>query len=150
MGRGARLAARTAYEAVDAATASNPEPRTQQSRPAAQPRTATEPEPATTRNPSTRTLNVGSAVQAAGKVHGSVKAAKQGVFAPVKRASHALTLEMTGSFFALFALSFSIAAWRARAGLHDRTDVAHFWVYVVLAVLFGYFAGSNFMRARRL
>ena len=71
------------------------------------------------------------------------------MLAPVKRASRALSLELAGSFFALFALSFSGAAWRFR-GLVQTGSAQRLWVYVGLAALFTYFAFSSFLRARKI
>lgn len=89
-------------------------------------------------------------VQTAGRVHGSARVARDGVLAPVKRASRAVTLQITGSFFAIFALSFIAAAWRAHGALQTGATQQRFWLYTVFGTLFAYFAISNFLRARRL
>ncbi|WP_419806044.1 hypothetical protein [Terriglobus sp.] len=154
LGRGARMAARTVYEAVDAATASPPPAQNQRrSQPAAQPRPAAQPLPAAQPRPAAPgpepRYTVQQAVRTAGRLHSSARAAQQGVLAPVKRASRALSLELAGSFFVLFALSFSGAAWRFR-GLAQTGGGQRLWVYVGLAALFGYFALSSFLRARRI
>lgn len=142
LGRGARMAARTVYDAVDAAT--TPSPAAEVQRPSVGPQ---QMRPAASAH-RTRSA-VQTAVQAVGQVHGSARAARQGVLAPVKRASRAVSLEIAGSFFALFALSFSVAAWRFH-GLAQGGAAQRFWPCMGLAVLFGYFACSSFLRARRI
>jgi hypothetical protein len=78
-------------------------------------------------------------------------AARQGVTAPLKRASRALWHELTGSFFALFALSFAAATWKTRHNAMSAIadDRHRFYAFCVLALLFGYFSVSSFVRARR-
>lgn len=135
LGRGARMAARTAYEALDAATA--PEP------------------PSRTASPTPRA--VAERVQLLRPVAGRVVTAaratggRAGMFAPVRRASRAVSLEVTGSFFALFALSFGLGMWHARDELHAGPHgVARFGAYAAIALFFAYCAGTSFQRARRL
>jgi hypothetical protein len=70
---------------------------------------------------------------------------------PLKTASKALWHEVTGSFFALFAASFTIAVWHTRASAlsdapHDRY---RFYAFCVLALLFAYFSVSSFLLARK-
>jgi hypothetical protein len=137
LGRGARMAARTAMEAVDAATSAEPvTPQNPVRRVSSAPTIL--PPQRTVRVDSIRVANAANAAAAAGA----------GVMAPLKKASRALWHELTGSFFALFALSFSVAAWRMRtaatAGDHNR-----FYAFCVLALLFAYFSVSSFVRARK-
>lgn len=141
LGRGARMAARTVYDAVDAASSpSSSYPARPQAPP---PRRQTQPNSAEATRSSLQ-----DSVRAVSKVRDSARAARQGVLAPVKRASRAVSLEIAGSFFALFALSFSAAAWRFRdsAGASGQ----RLWIYLAFAALFGYFAVSSFLRARRI
>ncbi len=155
LGRGARIAARTVYEAVDAATSSAP---TISGTP---PSSKSESVPASNRTSAYRpssttasTSNAGTAVQqalrTATQMQTSARSAKRGVLAPVKRATRALTLEMTGSFFALFALSFCIALWRSRELLYSNPTAPRLWLYLALAALFFYFSATNFVRAHRI
>lgn len=152
LGRGARMAARTALEAVDAAT--SPSPATP-SRPAPPPQPQVIPpraEPVTQRPVSRPVANPRpDFLQAAAAAKQGVAAAKQGVAAPLKRASRALWHELTGSFFALFALSFTAAMWKTRHNAMSAVadDRYRFYFFCVLAVLFGYFSVSSFVRARR-
>jgi hypothetical protein len=56
-------------------------------------------------------------------------------------------LEITGVFFALFAIYFASEAWKVRKG--TGIDHNHFVEFCVFAVVFGYFCISSFVRARR-
>ncbi|MGA7523367.1 MAG: hypothetical protein WBW84_13000 [Acidobacteriaceae bacterium] len=64
---------------------------------------------------------------------------------PFAHATGLLTLQITGVFFALFTIFFTVHAWQAfRAlGAHDR----HVLVYTVLALLFAWFTVTSFWRA---
>ena len=84
----------------------------------------------------------------------NIKAAREGgrrfgkaVWAPFRRAGHVLWLEITGVFFALFALYFVIEAWKLRHA--TGTEHTHFIEFCVFAVVFGYFCATSFIRARR-
>lgn len=137
------MAARTVYDAVDAATSATPV------RPSRSSTAGTTSKPQPVRSGTVPRDTLEQAVRSAGRVGGSVRAARQSVLAPVKRASRAVSLEITGSFFAIFAVSFSAAAWRFRGTA--RVDTGHrLWLYVGLAAVFGYFALSSFLRARRI
>ncbi len=62
-----------------------------------------------------------------------------------------MTLEVTGSFFALFAFSFAVGVWHNRAAVSQGGPALYrFGLYCVVTLLFLYFAVSNFARARRL
>jgi hypothetical protein len=133
------MAARTAFEAVDAATSPSPNP------PAATPR---QPEVIPPR-PVSRPVSRPAAVSP--NLSKAVSSATAGVAAPLKRASRALWYELTGSFFALFALSFAGATWKTRANAVSTIpdDRHRFYAFCVLALLFGYFSISSFLRARK-
>ncbi|AFL89859.1 hypothetical protein Terro_3645 [Terriglobus roseus DSM 18391] len=78
-------------------------------------------------------------------------AARAGMASPLKTASKALWHELTGSFFALFAASFTIAIWQTRANATSAVpaDRYRFLAFCALALLFAYFSVSNFLRAKR-
>ena len=142
LGKGARLAARTAIEAVDAASAASPAPQTQARHSAqTQPRTVTVETPRKAKGVSFASTPLRPALQAA----------RSGITAPLRRASRALWHELTGSFFALFAFSFLVGVWHSRANALSSlpADRHRFYGFCALALLFGYFAVSSFVRAKR-
>ena len=81
-----------------------------------------------------------------------VSAARQGVAAPLRKASKQLWHEISGCFFALFAFSFFGAVWKTRANAVSTVPDARyrFYAFCALAVLFLYFSVSSFVRARRV
>ena len=124
LGRGARLAARTAYEAMDAATTPTPSSYLP----------VVHRRPVVLERKSTRTPG-----------------GRAGIFTPLRRASRAVSLEVTGSFFALFAVSFGAGTWHARGLLRGGPHaVARFMAYAAIVCFFAYCAISNFWKARRL
>lgn len=141
------MAARTMYDAVDAATAPAAAETPRQRTPPAGSYPDARNAPST--GPGPHANAVGQVLRTAERVQGSVRATRQGVLAPVKRASHAVSLEIAGSFFALFAFSFGVAAWRFR-NPGPGSAVPRVWFCSVLAAVFLYFAISSFLRARRL
>jgi hypothetical protein len=81
---------------------------------------------------------------------------------PVKRHSRELWLQVTGSFFALLALSMGAGAWKLHTTFLAALQAAHtnhaeFWSQDVLkfylataaCLMFAYFSISNFIRAGR-
>jgi hypothetical protein len=75
------------------------------------------------------------------------------VWRPFVKLSGVLWLEMTGSFFALFALFAAQSTWAHRADLHqtalNHTAHQHFLVSCGVTLGFAYFSVSSFLRARR-
>ena len=73
---------------------------------------------------------------------------------PFARAGKALWLEVTGVFYAIFALFFANYAWRLRGVLRatapNPVDRQHFLAGVAAAVVFLYFTLTSFVRARRI
>lgn len=151
LGRGARLAARTAFEAVDAATSAPPaQPDRRTPTVAVQPATSPRPTSQTAKTnrataPTVMTLEAVPLVRAA-------KAAGKGFASPLRRASSALWLELTGCFFALFALSFGLGVWHTRVeALSPLPAERHrFAAFCLLTLLFAYFSVSSFVRAKRV
>jgi hypothetical protein len=164
LGFGARQAAKAIAGAVDAATAANPTPvrkPTPQPPPAA-PRTP----PASTAQPASDPIAQAARTAAHVTVQAQVRAKEtsknvargskrfgESVWTPVKKLSGVLWLEITGSFFGLFALFAGQAAWTHRADLHstaiNHDDHLHFLAFVAMAAVFGYFCISSFVRAYR-
>ena len=77
------------------------------------------------------------------------------MLSPLARFSSVLWLEVTGAFFAIFAIFAGTAAWRLRGVLlaprteATRESVQHFYIYLAVFVVFAYFTVSSFIRARR-
>jgi len=77
------------------------------------------------------------------------KAFGQAVLGPFTHAGSILWLEITGLFFALFALFFVQSVYRVRTAWRQGPEHAHLLLYCVLAVGFGWFSVSSFTRAYR-
>ena len=147
LGAGARNAMRTAAQAVDAATAPSPQPSAPQpsappppSRPAAAQQRPVTPQPTVISRQTTQ------------RVSNASKNFATGAFAPLRRLSGVLWLEIMGSFFGLFALTFAASLWRIRSQVAysaSRSDHQHFLVYTAMMLMFAYFCVSSFLRARR-
>jgi hypothetical protein len=142
LGKGARGAAKSLWEAAEAVAADDPRGKGIREKGAA-------------------------AVEQVAEVHRTVKDAKRQVrnaavagakqggksaLAPVKKFTGVLWLEVTGTFFAIFTLVLAQATWRSREGFAPAAapEAMHkAWLYAGLCVLFLYFAVSSFVRARR-
>jgi hypothetical protein len=90
------------------------------------------------------------------KIDSKVASAKRGAKAfgraflgPFTHAGSILWLEITGLFFALFALFFVQSVYRVRAAWRQGPEHTHLLLYVVLAVGFAWFSVSSFSRAYR-
>lgn len=153
LGFGARAAARTLVTAVDAATSPNPSA-------APQPRTASPEAANASRIKSTGVRAGQQAVQAGAQVKQTGQGLKQGgkrfgeaVWGPFVKLSGVLWLEVTGVFFALFAVFAGGGAWKMRGDLHDagvnHDAHIHFLLAVLMAAVFGYFCVSSFVKASR-
>jgi hypothetical protein len=70
------------------------------------------------------------------------------VWNPFAHASSILWLEITGMFFALFAVLFAQHLWAIRRAYRSGSEHTHFIAYGVFSLLFLYFAASSFARAR--
>jgi len=157
LGFGARSAARALAGAVDAATAPSP---------MAKPAPAQSPTRSAAAAAPTRP--VASAIQTAARTaaHATVQARRtrkglaqggkrfgEAVWGPFVKLSGVLWLEITGSFFGIFALFAGHAAWAHRADIratpanHDAR--LHLLLFVGMTLLFGYFCLSSFARAYR-
>ena len=142
LGYGARHAAKTLASAVDAAT--SPDPR------------AVSPRP-----PAGRPVAAQSVTARATEIHQSVVAVQQqargqartlgrSFWTPLKNFSSAIWLQVTGTFFAVFALLMGEGVWRLRGSLHaaPSSPEAHkLWFHAAVFLGFAYFALSNFVKA---
>jgi hypothetical protein len=125
LGYGARHAAKTVMQAVDAAST-----------------------PAAKVEVRERVV----APEAVRRVSAGAKVAGKTVWTPVAKFSSVLWLEVTGSFFLLIAVFFGQGLWKARAAVHlamNSGEAEKFYVYAAGFVVFGYFGVSNFVRAWR-
>ena len=78
-----------------------------------------------------------------------VKAFGQGLLGPFTHAGKLLWLEITGLFFALFALYFAQNVYRVRAAWRQGPEHSHLLLYCALAAAFAWFSFSSFARAYR-
>lgn len=159
LGIGARAAAKTLVTAVDAATAPNPS--APKSRPTPSTTQTDTAPPREEPKAQASTVRVGqqaakTAAQARQTGQGLVRGSKrfgEAVWKPMVKLSGVLWLELTGVFFGLFAFFGAGWAWKLRSDLHETAanHDAHtrFLVCVALAVVFGYFLISSFVRANR-
>ncbi len=148
LGYGARHAAKTLASAVDAATTPNPNP------PPPRPRTPSTVTPASavhTVTEACRTVdNAKRQVRATAKREAI--GAGRSIFAPIKAFSGVLWLQVTGTFFALFAAFMGEGVWKLRANFHTplSTPEAHkLYFHLIVFLGFSYFTVSNFVRASR-
>ncbi len=167
LGFGARHAAKAIAGAVDAATAPNPTP---VHKPAPQTSPATpRPQPAppaSSAQPASDPIAQAARTAAHVTVQARVRAKEtrknvargskrfgDSVWSPIKKLSGVLWLEITGSFFGLFALFAGQAAWTYRADLYSHPENheahIHFLAFIIMATVFGYFCISSFVRAYR-
>lgn len=150
LGKGARQAARTAWDAMDAATAPDPNASVKSSTRQAAPRSIASLPAQPTGNPTQPNRDavvsaVAQAVNVAQTIDRGKRQMKQAAMAPIKRAGRALWLEVTGSFFLIFAIGFAINAWR----VHKQHGLQTIAFFCAMCALFVYFAATSFMKARR-
>lgn len=152
LGVGARAAAKTLVNAVDAATAPNPSA----SRPAASTDAAV---------PTSRAAVVGQrlgeqTVRTTSQVRDTGAGVKRGskrfgeaVWGPFVKLSGVLWLEVTGVFFGIFAVFAGSEAWKVRGDLHETATNhdahTHLFAAVAMTAVFGYFCVSSFVKANR-
>jgi hypothetical protein len=74
---------------------------------------------------------------------------RQSVVTPFKKAGSVLWLEITGVFFAFFAVFFAQSVFRVHSAWRQGAEHSHFVLYILLTLLFGWFAVSSFVRARK-
>ena len=145
LGQGAREAAKALVKAADAAA--SPDPKVFRAKGQAAGARVRETAPqavATAQRGVVEAKTTGAGIKRGSKRFG------EAVWGPFVRLSGQLWLELTGVFFALFAVSAAIDIWRKRGQFQVSGDPAHrAWFAVVMLVVFGYFAVSSFVRARR-
>src|SRR3569833_2377959 len=153
LGFGARSAAKTLIQAVDAAKAQNPASTGSE---AAKVRRTTHISSARTGagsslpGSSNVQRNSNRTPQQVGGVRAGARQFHQLAVKPAARLTGALLLEVAGVFFAIFALYGVNTMWRAGLGWHmAELHSKRFMSGVVMLVVFGYFRITSFVRARR-
>jgi hypothetical protein len=163
LGIGARLAAKTMVSAVEAATAPNP------SAAAKAKASADAASVSTAASASTAVSGQGGAsggrlVKQAARTTAQARQTGRGLkeggkrfgeaaWGPFVKLSGALWLEMTGVFFGIFAVFAGGNAWKMRWALHETAENhdahARLLIAMAMAVVFGYFCVSSFVKASR-
>ncbi|HEY2000725.1 MAG TPA: hypothetical protein VGG80_00325 [Acidobacteriaceae bacterium] len=141
LGIGVRVASRMVKERAaqaNNAPASTPQPENRQ--PDKAPRPATPPPPSAPRK---------NLVEPARRVGEGTRRFGQAFLGPVKHVSATLWLEITGLFFALFALFFGQNAWNTRSSALHGPHHPQFLLYAVVTLIFLYFCVSSFVKAAR-
>ena len=82
--------------------------------------------------------------QIAAQARHNVSRGVGGLLRPFRRVGGIVWLEVTGTFFLLFAVVFALRLWQSWAGMGVRRNFA-----VVAAAVFFYLGVSSFWRARR-
>jgi hypothetical protein len=134
LGIGLRVASNMVRERVERAAAPVPAPSTTGNG---------SPRPAATPN---RSVPVSRRVATAKR---GAKAFGQAILGPFTHAGSVLWLEMTGLFFALFALFFVQSVYRVRTAWRTGPEHTHLLLYVAMAFIFAWFSVSSFTRAYR-
>ncbi|MEO8869279.1 MAG: hypothetical protein ABI357_00460 [Granulicella sp.] len=156
LGMGARYAAKTLVTAADAAVAPNP---TGKRAAASEPSAGAASQPASTAGRTDTTLG-----QKAARTTAQVRKTKENLsrggkrfgeaaWGPVVKLSGVLWLEVTGVFFGIFVLVAVINTWKLLVKQHslglNLLENRYLFFSIVMAVVFGYFCISSFVRASR-
>jgi hypothetical protein len=155
LGFGARSAAKTLIQAIDAANADSPS-RT----PAGQSAVAEEPQgqrvslkagrPTLAPAPSFAARGATTIVQQGRGLRHGARRFRDLALKPFVRLSGVVLLEVAGVFFAIFALYGFNTMWRVHAAWHAGSgNYRQFIGGALMLALFGYFSISSFLRARR-
>jgi hypothetical protein len=134
LGIGVRVASNMLRERVERAAASSPAASTTGNRPPMQD------------SPSVRSVPMSRRVATAKR---GAKAFGQALLGPFTHAGGVLWLEITGLFFALFALFFVQSVYRVRFAWRQGPEHAHLLLYGAMALAFAWFSVSSFARAYR-
>ena len=139
LGIGVRVASRMAKERAAQAKAAS-------SNPSAAPQSNTTPRPAAPQPASRPAKNL---VEPARRVGEGTRRFGQAFFGPLKHVSGTLWLEITGLFFALFAVFFGQNAWNTRGSAVHGPQHNLFLLYAIVTLVFLYFCISSFVKAMR-
>ena len=158
LGFGARAAAKTLVTAVDAATSPNPSAKPVQSTGAAPSRPNAEAstqsrQPAAVRAGQTAARRAAQVRQTGRGLNQGSKKLGESLWGPFVKLSGVLWLEVTGVFFGVFALFAGAGVWKMRHDLRDsganHQAHLHLLLTAAMALVFGYFCVSSFVRANR-
>jgi hypothetical protein len=141
LGYGARHAMKSLASAADAVTSPDPNPR----------------RPGSTSPNAARITQVTEGLRQVSAAKREVKTqamthAKRSLWAPLKSFSSVVWLQVTGTFFAIFALTMgsAVVAHRDYFALSMTSENGRkIYFYLLAFVVFGYFTLSNFIRASR-
>jgi hypothetical protein len=89
------------------------------------------------------------AAKVSGKAARGAKRFGEAIWGPLLHAGGLLWLEITGLFFALFALFFGQNMYRVRGAWRGGPEHAHLLLYAALTAVFIWFSVSSFLRAHR-
>ena len=148
LGVGARAAAKSLMSAAEAAAAPTPNPATLADRQTPPP----SPRPAAYRPPASRVPVSRVPLPTAKAVKAHAGDLKRSVWSPFARFSSVLWLEVTGTFFAIFALIAGQQVWKSHSALRlspAAPEAQRLYVYALLFAIFAYFTISSFIRANR-
>ena len=153
LGIGVRVTGKALKSAVAAAAAPNPRPYRQ---PAKEGSTS---HPVPVESPTAARSVAHSAARTVTRTRSAAAGVRRGsrrfgeaVWAPAARAGGVLWFEVTGSFFALFALAAGFEVWRRRTAFtpgpaQEPRDRA--WFALAMFAVFAWFTLSSFLKARR-
>ena len=144
LGIGVRVASRMAKERAAQASAAKAASATQTS---PQANTTQRPPAAASRTPPPRPRK--NYVEPARRVGEGTRRFGKAFFGPLRHVSGTLWLEITGLFFALFAIFFGQNAWNTRSSALHGPQHANFLLYAVITLAFLYFCVSSFVKAAR-
>lgn len=151
LGIGVRVAGRILRDRANqmsqpgSASAQTPPPRNVSTQPAQQRQTASRTQ-STVSSLHQATKKAG---KASGKAARGAKRFGEAIWGPLLHAGSVLWLEITGLFFALFALFFGQNMYRVRGAWRGGPEHAHLLLYTALTVAFIWFSVSSFLRAHR-
>lgn len=153
LGVGARAAAKSLMSAAEAAAAPTPSsaPLAARQTPPPSPRPAAYRTPAS-RVPASRVPVSRAPLPTAKAVRAHAGDLKRSVWSPFARFSSVLWLEVTGTFFAIFALIAGQQVWKSHSALRlspAAPEAQRLYVYALLFGIFAYFTVSSFIRANR-
>jgi hypothetical protein len=137
LGTGLRVAGRIAGQRMATAMASSPSPP-----PSPSPSASVAPAVAEQRS-------ANASHRPARPAAGGLRRGASGLLRPFRRVGGIVWLEVTGSFFLLFALAFARALWSIGASWSHAEDRPRFLFVFALMAVFFYLGVSSFWRARK-